>query len=126
MAEIGETLKRRRKLGDGRDTIRLVGVSTAGWVAEAVEEFGPAFVVTADALVSEYGSRAPSLPPSEAEILREADRARTTEARLAYGRRFARRGKQPTSPPKPPAGSPEAHFAAAEEGRSNASDGTAD
>ena len=107
MAEIGDTLKRRRKLGDDRDVIRLVGISASGWVAAPAEQHGPPFVVSVDTLAREYGG-APSLPPSEREQLAALDRDATLRATRAFGR-FARPSKQPTQPPK---GSPEAKFAA--------------
>lgn len=107
MAEIGDVLI-RRKAAEGPSKIRLVGIAEAGFVAEPVDEFGSPFVVSANELVADYGSKAPSLPPDEQTLLRQADAEATARANRAYGRRF----KQVTEHPEPHPDSPEGRFRA--------------
>lgn len=89
----------------------MVGITDGCFVAEPLDEYGSPFVVSADELVADYGSKAPSLPPDEQEVLRQADAEATQRANRAYGLRF----KQVTAHPEPHPLSPESRFRAAKQ-----------
>jgi hypothetical protein len=127
MASIGDTLTRRKKRADGRDTIRLTAFNGSAWVAEPLDEFGSPFTVGAESLVTEYGSKAPDLPEDERDAMRKADAEANTRAAQAWGKIAARRavddGQLRPSDLRPlegryapPPGSPEAVFASMEDG----------
>lgn len=119
MASVGEVLSGP----DGR-RIRLAGVSNGEFVAESVDDFGPAFRISAAELTSVYGVNDPTPPPEDSytETLQRADTEATAAAARAYGesqpethrarRRAAKLAQLGRNEPFPPAGSPEAVFAA--------------
>jgi len=119
VAEIGDILSRP----DGK-RIRLAGVLGGEFVAEPLDDFGPPFRVTAAELVGAYGVADPTTPSEDSypEVMCRADAAATAEANRAFGeahpetRRARRRAEQLAKLGQteqfPPAGSPEAVFAA--------------
>jgi hypothetical protein len=60
MSLVGQTLKRKRKLADGRDTIRVTGWNGRGYVCECADTFGRPFVLTEADLAVAYGGRGES------------------------------------------------------------------
>ena len=120
MLNPGDTLERAHPLGDARDSIRLVGLQGAAWIATTADAFGEAFEVSDHELSRDYAVRDFERPESERDIMMRADSAASAEARVAYANshpeaiRAKRRreqlaaiGQQTEGPPE---GSPEAFF----------------
>lgn len=119
MASVGDILARP----DGK-RIRLVGVSNREFVAEPLDEFATPFRLSAAELASVYAVRDAAPPPEDSytETLQLADTEATAAAARAYGesqpetyrarRRAAKLAQLGRTEAFPPAGSPEAVFAA--------------
>jgi hypothetical protein len=109
VAQIGDVLERADKREDGRDRIRLTAVNGTGFVAEALDAFGPPLVVSASELAADYGTTDVNLPDDESTILRRADIEATQRGAAAYFGR-GRRPDEPATEPHPD--SPEGQFRA--------------
>ncbi len=119
MLNPGDTLDRSHPLGDSRDTIKLVGLQGAAWIATSAGAFGENFEISDHELSLEYAVRDFERPASERDIMMRADREASTEARVAYAeshpetRRAKRRAEQLAEIGEtegPPENSPEAYF----------------
>jgi hypothetical protein len=115
----GDTLDRSHPIGDNRDTIKLVGLQGAVWVATTAEGFAEAFEISDHELSVEYAVRDFERPESERAIMLRVDSAASAEVRIAYAeshpetRRAKRRADQLAEAgltEGPPEGSPEAFF----------------
>ena len=120
MLNPGDTLERAHPLGDARDSIRLVGLQGAAWIATTADAFGEAFEISDHELARDYAVRDFERPESERDIMMRADAAASTEARRAYAnshpeairakRRAAQLAQIGQQTEGPPEGSPEAFF----------------
>jgi hypothetical protein len=115
----GDTLDRSHPLGDSRDTIQLVGLQGAVWVATTAGAFGENFEISDHELSVEYAVRDFERPESERAIMLRVDQEASTEARVAYAEshpesiRAKRRADQLEAAgltEGSPEGSPEAFF----------------
>ncbi len=119
MLSPGDTLDRSHPLGDSRDTIKLVGLQGAAWIATTAGAFGENFEISDHELSLEYAVR-DFERETERDIMMRADREASGEANRAFGeshpetRRAKRRADQLAEAgltEGPPEGSPEAFFA---------------
>lgn len=62
MSLIGQTLRRKRRLADAHNEIRVVAWNGRGYVCERADTFGPTFVLTEAALAVDYGALADPIP----------------------------------------------------------------